>query len=197
MSLLGGGSDKEPLIDGQKYSEVMGPRKLVPYIVSAQLAAPRKLELPDLLVGILGLGAHLGTWIVALILDIQLLNEKFTTDDSVVQMLQTAALVPLLIALGTILLVVVFHALWGINDNLLSPALTTTMTSMGRASLRVSEIVLMMAAFQPIAELQGANAPELSTLQMLVAAVILKTAAVGFLVNNSAFKVGEHVVAAQ
>lgn len=86
--------------------------KVFPYFISAILAQP-KLVGAEKVSGFLGVFVHVTVWICVVITDSYLLGYEFQKTNSMLHMLQMAALVTVAIAGGTVIVCTLVHWLFG------------------------------------------------------------------------------------
>ena len=177
-------------------------RVFVPYLLSAQLAVNDTITTTQAIEGTVGLVVHVGVWITVVVIDMHLAVFEFNQPGTMLHLLMLLSLVTLLLAATVVIFVTVFHVVrecreagTGIQDGLLPAILSGTIVSNARSTLTFSKFVLFFCIFEPVLEVQGANAVAFHVRALVAASVVLKQAGLTLTMSNHRFRVGQSHVA--
>lgn len=161
-----------------------------PYFLSAQLDGIKRIHDPsdwERTEGIVGLALNVSVWITAVILDIYILAYEFHTKGTNAHTLQTAAMVTLAIAAGTIVL---FTLLGVLTDNSFSstgngdanflPPFASSLISGNLKTTTVFSVLLITFDVILVPETEANNV----VLDLLAAQVALKIFGTSLALNN-------------
>jgi hypothetical protein len=162
----------------------------VPYFLSAALAGPHPSDyIGYVTLSWIGLVLHVSTWITIVGIDLYLMTQKFNARDAtdMLTLLQTASLITVLIPACLVILFTILHyavAQLDFNHCLLPPFVSSAILSCIRATLELSKFLLFFSIFEPIAEVQGANAVDLESKRLLITLIVFKYFGTSLTMNN-------------
>lgn len=162
----------------------------IPYFLSAALAGPHPSDYVGYVtLSWIGLVIHVCVWVVIVAIDLYLMTNKFNSRDAtdMLTLLQTASLITVLIPACLVTLFTILHyavAEFEFNHTLLPPFVSSAILSSVRATLEFSKFLLFLSIFQPIADVQGANAVDIESKRLLITLIVFKYFGTSLTMNN-------------